>query len=91
MQAEPEFVDALNNLGIVYLTTGKHDKAVVQFRQCLTKHQENPVAHFNLGIALKNLSRFGEATEELELAIAHSAEESERALRARALIAEMNS
>ena len=89
IQAEPDFVDAINNLGIVYLTCGKFEEASVRFRQLIAIDAQNPIAHFNLGMAFKSLGQLTEAKAELETAISNSDENCERSRRARSMIVEM--
>ena len=48
----PEFADQHNNLGGLYLKAGRVDDAVRHFRRALELWPDNPLIHFNLGVAL---------------------------------------
>jgi len=65
------FYEAIANLGAVYLAQKRWDEAIAQFEQ-LTREQLYPtpsLAHVNLGWALFNQKRHGEALEHYKLAL----------------------
>ncbi len=66
-----KFYDAIANLGAVFLAQKRWEEAIEQYEQ-LTREQLYPtpdLAHANLGWALFNLKRYGEAREQYRLAL----------------------
>ena len=52
LSLQPDYIDALNRLGVIRLTQGRLDEAVATFSRMVELQPDNPQAHFNLGIAL---------------------------------------
>ncbi len=61
----PQRVDAMANLGAVFLRTGQPDQAAARFRQALALRPEMPQLGFFLGLALYEAGRFDEAHQAL--------------------------
>ena len=57
----PDFVEAANNLGLVYATRGDHSEAMNLYRRALSLQDDFPAAHFNLGLSLEAQERVIEA------------------------------
>jgi tetratricopeptide (TPR) repeat protein len=57
----PEFVEAVNNLGLVYATMGRHQEAIATYQKALALRAETAMTHLNLGISLEALNRVNEA------------------------------
>ena len=54
LRIQPNFPDALNNLGLALATQGKYDEAVARYNEALRARPDFPDAHNNLGSALTN-------------------------------------
>jgi predicted O-linked N-acetylglucosamine transferase (SPINDLY family)/glycosyltransferase involved in cell wall biosynthesis len=63
LQAEPEFVPALYNLGAMFHEEGRLGDAESLFRRCLALHPRDRDALFRLGLVLAALDRHREAEE----------------------------
>lgn len=66
LRIKSDFLDALNRLGVVHLTLGRPEEAVVNFRRLAELKPDEPEAHFNLGIALYDSGRLDEAVESFQ-------------------------
>ncbi len=64
----PDYADALNNLGNVYLQTGELEKGERALRAALAARPSFAHPCHNLGVLMKQLGRFEEALELLERA-----------------------
>ena len=60
----------LNNLGYSQLTLGRYDLALPLLRRAIAANDGNAQAHMNLGLAFFGLSRYGDAVESWERAVA---------------------
>jgi protein O-GlcNAc transferase len=58
---QPDFIDAIHNLGVIANQTGHHDIALDLIRRVLVLKPKFAEAHSNLGIALKNSGQLDEA------------------------------
>jgi protein O-mannosyl-transferase len=63
---------AYNNLGIVFLETGRDQEAIEAYRNALEFNPESVEAHNNLGRALFQMGRTGEAIENYEAALRYN-------------------
>jgi len=72
LDANPEFAEAENDLGVLYARLGKNDEAMSLFRRA-TEHSPQYVAALaNLGLALADQGKYDEARLELQRAVAAS-------------------
>ncbi|HIE04531.1 MAG TPA: tetratricopeptide repeat protein, partial [Candidatus Latescibacteria bacterium] len=65
----PDFVEALNNLGIALSRKGKYEEAVTRFRTALRIRPDYLEAYNNMGLALAELGRTDEAVASFEEAL----------------------
>ena len=65
---EPDNEEVLNLLGLCQISIGEADGAETTFRNLLRLRQNAPVAHYNLGLALRLQNRGLEALEEFKVA-----------------------
>lgn len=70
VRLRPDYVEALCNLGNVFLDRNQPGDAEAAYLKALKLNPDFPGAHFNLGNALRNQNRFDEAVEAFERAIA---------------------
>lgn len=63
-------INAINNLGMLYLQQGKHEEGIRLIRQSLDINPEQPYAQMNLGNAYRELKHPGEALRFYDRAIA---------------------
>src|SRR5262249_28078225 len=66
---QPDYVDAINNLGNIHLQSGDPVEAAAAYQRALELRPDHPEALRNLGLALRKLKRHGEASEMLERAV----------------------
>jgi len=66
---EPDYVKALNNLGISLAGAGRFDQAVVAYQAVIHLQPEHADAHVNLGNALERMNKPLEAIEHYRLAL----------------------
>lgn len=84
----PNFVAALNGLGVQYLKLGNYQFAFEAFNSALTITPDSFILHLNSGTALFNLNRHTEAEKEFNAALLkNEASGSAHIYRARVLIA----
>jgi len=69
LQADPGFGDAYVNLGYLLHIAGRNDEAVDIYRDGRAHVPGNALIPFNMGVALEELQRFGDALESYEVAI----------------------
>lgn len=69
LERVPDYLDAQNNLGNLYLETGQPELAEKLFRQVIAAKPDFAAAYGNLGVALKELDKFEQAIENLTKAI----------------------
>lgn len=68
IRVRPDFPEAQNNLGLVYVQTGDDEKAIAAFREAIRLRPDYADAHQNLGAVLTT-SDAAEAVRELETAV----------------------
>ena len=61
----PKYVRAMNDLGVIYLQTGRLNDAVATFRQAIKTNETFVYPRLNLGVALIRLGKLNEAAEVL--------------------------
>ena len=61
LDADPNFLQAHNNLAIVLRTLGRLDDAIVSYHKALAIDPDIAEVHVNLGVVLSNLGRLDEA------------------------------
>jgi len=84
----PQFVAALNGLGVQYMKLGNFQLAFEAFNAGLTISPDSFILHLNCGITLFNLNKYTEAEKELAAALVkNEASGSAHLYRARTLIA----
>jgi tetratricopeptide (TPR) repeat protein len=57
----PDFVEAVNNLGLVYATMGRHQQAIATYQRALAIRAETAMTYLNIGISLEAITRELEA------------------------------
>ncbi|MBA4373092.1 MAG: hypothetical protein C0402_09570 [Thermodesulfovibrio sp.] len=57
----PDYVEAYNNLSVIYGKAGKYDESIGVLQQVLKLRPDFAEAHFNLGIAYTRLGKYQEA------------------------------
>jgi tetratricopeptide (TPR) repeat protein len=65
----PDYVEALNSLGVALQKTGRIDEAIVYYKKAIEVNPQIPYAHNNLGIALAYKGKFAEAVEHYKIAV----------------------
>lgn len=84
----PQFVAALNGLGVQYMKQGKYQHAFEAFNTALLFSPDSFILNLNCGISLFNLMKYPEAEKELNAALVkNEASGSAHVYRARTLIA----
>lgn len=84
----PQFVAALNGLGVQYMKLGNYKAAYEAFNAALTITPDSFILHLNCGITLFQLGRFAEAETEFSAALLkNETSGTAHIYRARALIA----
>lgn len=84
----PQFVAALNGLGVQYMRLGNHQSAFEAFNAALTLSPDSFILHLNCGITLFNLGKHAEAEKALAAALLkNEASGAAHLYRARTLIA----
>ena len=68
-QSKPDFVPALNELGIIYEKSGYFQQAAEFYRFALKYSGDNPIAHNNLGTALGKAGELDSAIVHLKKAL----------------------
>jgi len=61
IKLDPRYADAYVNLGYLLHLSGRNDKAVEVYQSGRTHVPDNALLPFNMGVALEELKRFGEA------------------------------
>ena len=64
LRIDPDFPEALSNLGATLANLGRLDEAIGEFRRLLSLRPDYAEAHNNLGVALGRAGRKAEAMEE---------------------------
>lgn len=65
----PQFVAALNGLGVQYMKLGNNQAAFEAFNTALTMAPDSFILHLNCGITLFNLNKYDLAEKELAIAL----------------------
>jgi tetratricopeptide (TPR) repeat protein len=63
IRVDPQFFEAANDLGVMYLTDGRLSEAFEMFQRATTLDQGDPLAEANLAYVLLAMHRFPEAEE----------------------------
>lgn len=85
----PQFVAALNGLGVQYMKLGNYQAAFESFNTALTLSPDSFILHLNCGITLFNIGKYDLAEKELSAALLkNEASAAAHVYRARALIAQ---
>jgi tetratricopeptide (TPR) repeat protein len=74
IELNPHYIPAYNNLGIVYAASKEYTKAITVLHQGLALERNNPLLHFNYGVALMAHKQFEEAALEYETALRYKAD-----------------
>ena len=61
LATEPRNVEALANLGVVYVNLGRYDDAIASYRKALEISYLNTPIRMNLGLAFYKAARYGDA------------------------------
>jgi tetratricopeptide (TPR) repeat protein len=69
LAANPQHVDALINLGMLFYEQGQLEEAADSFRRAVAVSAESEVAHFNLGSVLEELGQLEHARQHLRIAV----------------------
>ena len=69
MELDPEFMEALNNLGTKYIRMGRPAEAAELFQRATALDPSLPQLHVNLAVALLHLRRPAEAEQEVRKAL----------------------
>jgi lipoprotein NlpI len=64
----PRFAPSVTNLGNLLMEAGDVDGAVALYRSAIAADDDYPVAHFNLGVALKRAGKVDEGVREMRKA-----------------------
>ncbi|HNV71342.1 MAG TPA: tetratricopeptide repeat protein, partial [Candidatus Ozemobacteraceae bacterium] len=70
LKQEPQHLNALNNLGLVYSNIGERERAIDLFNRVIGLEPGNVKAHINLGNAFLNGKQWAEAEASYKMAIA---------------------
>jgi Tfp pilus assembly protein PilF len=65
----PQFAFAHNELGVLYMRTGKLDKALEEYKAASAALPDDPMIQLNYGTALTQKKDFGEAEKQLKRAL----------------------
>lgn len=77
LELDPEFCDAMDNLGLAYRWLGELDQAIYYYEQSIAIYPENRTAHQNLGLAYRMQERWEDALAEYERLVELSPENPE--------------
>jgi tetratricopeptide (TPR) repeat protein len=66
LEWQPNNIEALANLGVVYVNLGRYDEAIASYRQALERSHLNAPVRMNLALAYYKAGRFEEAVPEFE-------------------------
>lgn len=66
----PDFADALANLGVTYMNKGNLDEALVSLKKSIALNSKNAGAHYNLGLVYDKKGNSAEAVGAYEKCIA---------------------
>ena len=71
IRLKPDYSDAYNYLGVVYIRKGKVDEAIAMYQKALSNelYLKKQEAHLNLGVAYLRRNEYGKAAKHLESAI----------------------
>jgi tetratricopeptide (TPR) repeat protein len=69
LQTVPNYVDAINLLGMISQKINRHDLAIVQFQKAINIYNNRASLYYNLGTSLYQLERKEEAIQALKTAL----------------------
>jgi tetratricopeptide (TPR) repeat protein len=69
LSINPNYAEALNNLGAVYELSGRFSEAADEFRAAIAERPDYPLARFHLARILVNQQKYDEAIQQLERAL----------------------
>ena len=69
LEINPNYPEALNDLGMILSDKGMYQEAVTRFSQALSLNPKYAEAHNNLALTLTRMNRFPEAIEHYQVAI----------------------
>ena len=69
LKKNPEYVDAHNNLGILFKELKKYEKAVNSYKREIQIQFNNSIAHNNLGFVFNQLGKYQNAIDSFKEAI----------------------
>jgi tetratricopeptide (TPR) repeat protein len=72
LNAHERHVVANNLLGLLYIQTRRFEEAVHYIKVALAEKIDDPQAHANMGLALKDLGRFEEAADHFQKALSYA-------------------
>ncbi|MGD0786214.1 MAG: tetratricopeptide repeat protein, partial [Sedimentisphaerales bacterium] len=70
VRIKPDYIDALNGMGVVLHEAGRVDEAVVYYKKAIEIEPRTFEANANLGVVLASKGEFNEAIEHYEIAMA---------------------
>jgi tetratricopeptide (TPR) repeat protein len=62
-EAEENYIDRCNDLGLTYLNLGQYDKAIELFQVAIKRGKEYPYSHHNLAVVFRIQGRYAEAMD----------------------------
>jgi tetratricopeptide (TPR) repeat protein len=68
LEAVPRFAPSMTNLGNLLMDAGDAEGAIARYRAAIAADDDYPVAHFNLGVALKRAGNVAEGVREMRKA-----------------------
>lgn len=69
MQADPEYIEAHNNLGVCYMQLEQYERAAAEFEKTVALEPESAKGQLNLGLALSMLQRYAQAESATRTAV----------------------
>ena len=69
LELDPTLYSAHCCLGDIYDKLGRHEEAIVAYKEAIRLKPDNEIAHYNLAVTYGHLSRDQEAVDELKLAV----------------------
>jgi Flp pilus assembly protein TadD len=69
LRIKPDYLDALNGMGVALHAAGRVDEAIVYYKKAIEIDPHTPEANANLGVALASKGKFTEAARHYEIAM----------------------
>jgi protein O-GlcNAc transferase len=66
---DPNYADALNNLGVILTGLEQADEAIIHLQKAISLRPDHAESHYNLGIALTSRHRFEDAAKSFQRAL----------------------